>query len=559
MNNFINNLLQKYINPTDLIKKYENLKQARSTWDLKWQIIQDQIYPDYRDYVNKSKSSTSSPSTSKIKNHCSAISGKINKIVSSICSQVCDPSVKWLHLKFGEEFFNQNFAAQKWLWECEEALYRLFASPDSGFYSSSFPFYLDWFSIGTGCREIILRKDTNKIHFSAIPMQYIFAETSGYGDIDTVFRRLNLTARQAQSIWGNNIHPTMYQYLRQDTSSLQKEWEFFEAVFPNPIRDKFPSLNFISVVIDKSNKHVLDIGLHSFPPYVVSRFFIAAGEVYGRSYVWNAMPDIKIANRLSKRFVQGIDYAVSPIVLVKDATSLPRAQITPGSFVQGLDSNGRPTFQQMPLSGDLPVGMEYYNAKLNEIDEALVIRDIFSPENPNMTATEVTERKIQYSNVIRPLIVRLEMEDLNKTILRTLKLLEQTGQLPPFPYEELQIDPEQLPDPILALRVSFSGQLARMQQMQEIANMDLIFQKGMQLMQVDPSVGDRINLDQLLAYQAQIYGVPKNVLNSDEVVNQIRESRQKQEEAQQQSQQESAMVENFLKLKEAGMDNYVSQ
>lgn len=552
MNEFIYSLLQQQIDPDKILKKYNSLKSARRPWEAKWQAIQDQVFPDYRDYVSDVQ--TTQPKTNKIKNHTGTIAGKINKVVSLISAQTCDPAVKWLDIKFCNNDLNRNFAATSWLYYCKEALYSLFSDPASEFYTSTYSFHLDWFSIGNACREIILRKDTGQIHFSTISMQDVYIETSGYGCVETIFRRLNLTAKQSVGLYGQNSHPTMIQQSEQsDLQSNPKKYEFVEVIMDNPLLSQIPTLKYISCVIDVTNKKVVDIGLHDVSPYIVSRFFVVPGETYGRSYVWNAMPDITALNRLSKRILQGVDFATLPITLVKDATSIPQAQITPGSFIQGLDADGHPTFQQMQFGGNVPMAMEYYNAKLNDLDDSLVARDIFPAEAPNMTATEVNERKIQASNRIRPLIVRLETEDLNKTVMRSLKLLEQLGQLPPFPYDELEISPEQLPDPIGMLRITFSGQMAKMQRLQDIVNLDSIFQKAIQLAQVDPSVFDRINMDQILAHEANIYDVPKNVLNSDEVVAQIRQQRQEQAEAQQQAESEAAMLDNFVKLKEAGI------
>lgn len=544
--------LQQYIDPNKLIAKYGTLKTARKEWDSIWQIIQDQVFPNYRNYLDGAR--TSNPQTGKIKNHCGRISGTINKVVSLLNSQICDPSVQWLNLTFGQNALNSNYDARLWLNQCKDTLYALFADPSSEFYTSNYSFYLDWFSLGTSCREIVIQKNTGQIHFATVPMRDIYIELSGYGSVDSIFRRLKLTARQAVSLWGTNLHPSIVQLAQQtETTVDSREFEFFEAVIENPIREQIPSLNYISCVVDKTNKTIVDIGMHDVPPYIVSRFFVAPGETYGRSFVWNAMPDILAINRLSKRILQNIDFATLPITLVRDATSIPQAQLTPGAFVQGLDVNGRPTFQQMQFGGNVPLAMEAYNAKINDLEEALVARDIFAQESPSMTATEVNERKIQASNRLRPMLIRLETEDLSKTVRRTLYLLQQQGQLPPFPYEALEIPPDQLPDPIGMLRVTFSGQMSKMQKMQDISTYDNIFNKAIQLAQVDPSVFDRLKLEELLVKEAEVYGVPETVLNSDKVVAQIREAKQKQADEQQKQQSELAMLDSMVKLKSAGI------
>jgi hypothetical protein len=269
---------------------------------------------------------------------------------------------------------------------------------------------------------------------------------------------------------------------------------------------------------------------------------VKSGEIYGRTYVWDAMPDILVINKLSKMAVQNADYLVNPPLLVKDASSLAFSRITPRAVIQGLDSSGRPSVMPLNmLGGNAPFLMEYYQFKLNDLDEALVARDIFTPEAPGMTATEVTERKIQSANRIRPMLVRLEREDLNKTVLRSLSLLAQQGTLPQFPHQqvadEMGIDLELLlqllPNPLMQIRIQFSGQMAKMQKMQQLRDNEVLLQKVIQAAQIDPSVLDRFNLDALIMEEIDIYDIDPAVVNDNRTVMQIREQRAAAQRAQQ--------------------------
>jgi len=556
--NFVEQMLREAIKAEDVIRRYNDVKIARQPWDALWQKIQDQVFPEYRNFRSPGKkSSSAAPQTGSIKNHSSAVSGKINKVVSLLSSQLNDPAAKWLHLKFGSEELEENPVADAWLKDCTEKLYRLFADPMSNFYPSTYSLHLDWFTLGTSCREVALRSDNGQIQFNTISMQNIYIDLSGYGDIDTVYRSMFVTPKQAFDLWGERIHPFHQQLLENSRNSGNSTllFEYIEVVLPNPLQALFPSLDNVSIVIDIANKHAVAYNMHHSSPYIVSRFYVTPGETYGRSYVWNGMQDILAINRLSKRVLQGIDFATMPVNLVQNASSIVQAQITPGAFIQGLDSRGNPMIQPMALgSGNVPMAMDFYIRKIQELDDTLVISDVVPPESPNMTATEVNERKIQASNRIRPLLVRLEGEDLGKTILRTLALMQQTGRLTPFPYQALNMTEEELPDPLRQLRVSFSGQMAKMQRMQEIVNNDMIFQKTVAAAQVDPSVLDRINLDQLIVQDAEVYDIAPGVMNTNEQVQEIREARRQQQAAQMQAQQAAMAVDNYTKLTEAGVD-----
>jgi hypothetical protein len=550
--NPIETQLMNYLDPKDLCKRYSALKASRSTWESRWQSIQDQVFPDYRDYMSKTQ--VSPPQTSKIRNHSGLVAGLINKVVSGITSQSSDPSVKWMDLRFGMSNFDDLKPAKDWLQQCEEVLYSVLADPDSGFYSSNLAFHLDWFTIGTACREIVIRKDNGQIHFNCVPMSDIFIETSGFGDISSVFRRFSLSATQAVSMWGQALHHSIQENASKENSSMmKKKYEFVEAVIANPIQNIIP-MQWVACVIDVQNKMIVDVGFHARNPYVVSRFLIAPNEAYGRSYVWNAMPDIKAINMVTKLIMQSIDFAVFPVTLVQDSISLPQHPITPGMFIQGLDINGRPQFQQMQFGGNIQIAMQFLQQKLQDLNDALLAQDLFPIDSPQMTATEVTERKIQAASRIRPLLVILENEDLNNTVKRTLKLLEQTGQLPPFPYDECKIDPAQLQDPILSLRVTFSGQMYHMQKLQDIQNNDLLLQKAVQLAQISQDALDYLNTDKLLVAASKTYNVSPSIVRSDETVQQIREQRAKQQQEAQMAQMQAQQISNYVNLMKAGIN-----
>ncbi len=558
-------IIKQSINIESVIKKYNTIKGKRNVWETKWNMIQQYVFPKAKDYLRGLNSRDSQAQTN-YANFTSAVNGKISRVVSMINSQLCDPSVEWLGLNFIDPIIladgslyklSENDAAKRWLKNVSDIINKELTDPDSNFYPSTNEFLFEWYTIGTACREVIIRNDTGNIRFNAISMQDIFIDTNGYGEIDDIYRSINVTPKQAYDLWGENIHESEKRKLftESEGGTTGKAKEYVEVTMRNPALAKgFPSLPYVSCVIDKTNKILVDLKLHQFKPYIVSRFFITPGEDYGRSPVWNAMPDIIKINIISKRILTAYDYSVAPPILVRDWSSVANYQLAPNTFVQGLDENGRAMMQPMALGTNLPFSIDYYSALMNELDDVLMARDIFSPESPNMTATEVTERKIQASNRMRPILVRLEYEDLNNTIRKTFSLLAALGKMPQFPYEESKIPAELLPDPTSMIRISFSGQISRMQKLQDVQNNDIIFNKALNLAQVDPKVMAWINFDSIIRKDAEILGVSTEVIESEENVIKIREAQREAEEAQSAMNQATQQLDAQIKMKEAGLD-----
>jgi hypothetical protein len=561
--------LKERIDVTNIIKRWNAVESNRKPVEAQWNIIHDQVFPNHDDYSAPAINPQGFRKDRGVRNHSCAVIGKINRNVSQITSMLADPSTQWLGLDFsglayllnGELVdFSKSESSERWLTICKDTLYRLFSNPESNFYSCTHSLVFDWFTLGTACREILLTND-GKIVYNNVSMKDVFIEISGYGDIKTIYRRFNLTAEQAYDLWGQELHQSQLMELHQQANQYMT-YEYIEVVMNNPFLDKFPTTPYLSCVIDSRNRYVVNIKFHLQSPYVISRFYVKSGEIYGRTYVWDAMPDILVINKFSKMAVQNADYLVNPPMLVKDASSLAFSRITPRAVIQGLDSSGRPSIMPLNmLGGNAPFLMEYYQFKLNDLDEALVGRDIFAPEAPGMTATEVMERKIQAANRIRPMLMRLEREDLNKTVLRSLNLLAQQGTLPQFPYEkvsnEMGIDvnvlAKLLPNPLMQIKVQFSGQMAKMQKMQQIRDNEVLLQKVIQVAQIDPSVLDRFNLDALIMEEIDIYDIKPDVWNDDKTVMQIRKQRRAAEQAQQEQQAQRLSLEN----NRLGLENQV--
>lgn len=549
------NELYSNINIDAILKRYEKAKTDQQPWLSKWQIINDMINPHLQNFRKTTPGmSTGFDGGKANRNYSSAVGALVNNVVSVIFSYLTSPSVKWFDVGFlpfnGLKINSSNLApAYIWLMQLKQAAYDLYADPSSNFYPSTFMVESDWYTLGTACRSILIRKDTNKIYFDCISMSDVFIEPSGYGDVKVVFRRLNLTPRQAFDLFKDNLHPNELKKM-ENASSASQTHEYIEAVLPNDNAQYAFDPKFIAYTIDKMNKKIVNIDFYKNNPYIISMFTRAPNEIYGRSVVWTAMPEVFNINHFSERTMQSVDMAVFPTLLVRDLTSVTQSQIGPFCIAQGLDASGRPTIQPLQTGVNLPFSIEYQQQKLRDLRETLIAVDPIAPTDRTMTATEVNERKIQASNRLIPMITRFEHEDLNRMTMRVFSLLLDTGIAPPFPYDALGMPPEALPDPLVMLKAHYTGPMARMQKLQDIQNSDQLFQKIIMTAQVDQSIFDRFNVDRLIMKDAEIYGVDPDIMNSDEVVQQIREQRAQQEQEQREQQNSDMELDRLLKCKQ---------
>ena len=578
----VNKAIIESINVRSVKTRFNNAKNHRqSHWDSKWQMIQDALYPNMGDYSSADKGfNRNAGSTSKYKSYTSAASSRVHSAVATLNASTADPSVQWMDLNFFDPCFllngmplylNDIDPACRWLERNKQAAYWLFASPESGFYTSNYSLQFNWMSLGTGCREIIRRKDTGNICFNTVPLQEIYIEAGSYGDIEVVYRLLKKTPLQAFELWGKNISPNkLDKAMKEDAGETLATDDYLEVTQPNPLRKTEIGMilpEIITYVIEMDTNKIVDLSLHHYSPYVVSRFDVAPGEIYGRSFVWLAMPDIRLLNKLNDDAMLSAAFSARPVMLAQDIGSINWSQFIPGGVIQGLDIDKRPTLQPMQSMQGFPFLMDLIKYKMLELDEALFSVEMLPRETSNMTATEANLHKLQSMNRLRPMLVRLEHEDLSKTVIKTLSLLQEAGKIDPFPYGEVEeflrnkgMDWQQgwlqklMPFPLKQINVSFSGAMARMQRMQDLYNVDMLLQKTATAAQFNGSVVDYIDLDQVVKVSADILGTTLKVVRSDKVVDQIRQTRQaavQAEEAQRQEiyelQKQKAIIDNTPK------------
>jgi hypothetical protein len=206
--------------------------------------------------------------------------------------------------------------------------------------------------------------------------------------------------------------------------------------------------------------------------------------------------------------------------------------------------------QPLQYSGNPSILMPFLQDEKAHLSQILLAGYLLIPDTgPAKTAHEIMEIKNQAVSMIKPMITRLEQEDLAPTISTILEILKPL--LPPFPYQELADeidgDPLQLqlllPNPLKNLNVHFFGQLAKMQKMQEVMETEQVIQRTIDAAQVDPSVRHIVNLPNSIRGMVSSYNMDPTTINSEEYVRNAKQ--QDAEAAQMQGAMQQAQLEKM--------------
>jgi len=519
-------------------KRCEKMEGQRGTWTDHWQEILDYVMPRKADvtlFRSKGMKRTD------VLFDSTAITAN-NLLAASLQGTLTSPSLPWFSLKLRDEDLNNDREVQIWLEDTARRMYAVFN--DSNFNTEVHELYLDLCSIGTAAMFIEENSEgvANKgIHFNTLHIAEYFIQENVSGQVDTLYRKYKLTARQAVQEFGeDNLGENVKKAYKE---SPDKEFSFIHAVEPSKDYEKAvgkiqTKLPVHSCHVCEEDKMVVRTGGYNEFPYLVPRWSKATGEIFGRSPSYNALPDIKTLNKAVEIGLKAWAKAIDPPLLVTDDGVIGRIRMTPaGITVVRSDTAVKP----------LEIGSNWQITDLKETQLRTAIRQAYYSdqlqlqEGPQMTATEVQVRYELMQRLLGPTLGRFQTEFLNPLIERCFGIMFRGGILmnPPEAVSNTNMD------------IEYVGPLARSQRMEEAVAVERLYQLAMNVAQVDPAIMDIIDHDQAIRMRAKLLGVPKTLLRSEDDVMEMREAKAQQQQQMMEAQQQQAQADAMAKTGQA--------
>lgn len=177
---------------------------------------------------------------------------------------------------------------------------------------------------------------------------------------------------------------------------------------------------------------VLLNGTFRSSPFINFRWVKAPGEVYGRSPVMKALPDIKTANKVVELILKNASIAVTGIWQADDDGVLNPATIKlePGTIIP--KAVGSAGLTPLKPANDMNLSTDVLEQMRTRIRHALMVDMLGQPDNPNMTATEVVQRSLEMARLLGATYGRLQSELLTPLAMRAVGILQRRGEITRF-------------------------------------------------------------------------------------------------------------------------------
>lgn len=512
----------------DILQRYKTLKGNRSNWETHWEEIAERVLPRQMGFLGAR--TDGEKRTQKIFDSKPLVA--LERFASVMDSMLTPRQQKWHNLRTTDEALNRDFEVQDWFYKVNNILYQARYSPKANFAGQNHERWTSVGAFGTGALFTDFEPGVG-LRYRCINLRDIYLLENHQGMVDTVYRCFQYTARQAAQRFGEKALPERIMKALENPTRQNDKFEFIHVVAP---REDYDSSRadargkpFASYYISVDDKVMVapEGGYTSFP-YSVSRYVTAPDEIYGRSPAMMALPDIKMLNEMAKTDIRAVHKLIDPPILLHDDGILGGGAMTvnmkPGGLnVGGVNRNGQAMMQPFGTGARVDINEAKMDQRRTAIDDAFLVT-LFQilVETPRMTATEALIRAQEKGMLLTPTMGRQQSEALGPLIERELDLLSFHRMLPPMP--------EILREAGGDYDIVYDSPMSRMQRAEELVGVQRTMELLAPFAQMDPSVLDVFDKDELARLTAEVSGVPTPILRSPDAVAELRAQRAQQEQ-----------------------------
>ena len=451
----------------------------------------------------------------------------LDVLASGIHGKLTSPATDWFKIKPQDEDLWEHHEVKEWFSKVQKKMYQVFRG--SNFHTQMPEGYLDIGAFGQMC--LAIEKDPQTIvRFKAEPVAECYIAENDRGIVDTLFRKPEFTVRQARQRWGEAALPKDIKKKLADKKYNEK-FTAIHAIFPredfNPMRIDNKNMPWASIYIEPESKKVLSESGYPEFPYACPRWYTASGEVNGRSPAMRALATVRVINAMEKTTLRAGQKLVDPPLLVPHDAYIAPLNTSPGALLmKRLGIHPGEKIEPLLTAINLPAAFDQMDRKQQAIFRAFYV-DLFlmldqlTEERKQITATEILERVEEKMTLLGPALGRLMSECLDVVIHRVFNIMARGRHFPEVP--EVLKGQE--------YEIEYISPLARAQRLPELTAINRSLNLAIGMAEVMPQVLDKYNPDKIVDYTNDILGVPPEIMNSEEEIQELRRQREEMKAA----------------------------
>ncbi|MEM7679504.1 MAG: portal protein [Pseudomonadota bacterium] len=474
-----------------VFNRYKAAAKRRQNWERLWQDCYDYTLPQRGHFEFEGR-----PGASKVSDIYDATAmDAVDQLAASLLGNLTPTFSQWFGLKPGPDLSPSE--AERLAPILEKAAKTIQDHFDrSNFAVEIHQCYLDLIVGGTATLyfEESEPGSFSAFRFSSVPLTHVVLEESENGFLEGTYRTLSLTLDQIFDRYGPEEVPP--KLLQDGIKDPQKRFKILESVVPDGLIYQYHA----SLIEDSDNPIILAASTFEQSPFISFRWLKSPGEIYGRSPVMKALPDIKTANKIVELVLKNASIAVTGIWQADDDGVLNPANIdlTPGSIIpKAIGSKG---LQPLEMPGRFDVSELMLDSLQARIRRALLTDRLAPITGPRMTATEVLERSAEMSLLLGATYGRVQTELITPLIKRAFNILKRRGEIP-----DIALDGR-------LVVVDYRSPLARSQGQRNVQNTLSWINSALAM---GPEASQAVNLPQAVRFLGDALGVPSDLIRKE--------------------------------------------
>ncbi len=469
-----------------VLKRFEQAKSRRGIWENHWQDCYDYALPQHgfaRYEMAGSKRVD--------KLYDGTALDAVDQLAASLLGNLTPPWTPWFGFKPGPALSEDE---AKNLAPVLENTARIIAGhfDKSNFHVEMHQCFLDLVVGGTAA---LYFEETepgaySAFKFSAVPLSDILLEEGAQGFLDGSHRTHQLTLAQIADRYGDVALPS--NVMREGSRDAQARFAILESILPHE-----GGYHYTALLMEGSSPTLLREGRFVESPAIAFRWMKSPGEIYGRSPVMKALPDIKTANKVVELILKNASIAVTGIWQADDDGVLNPANIelVPGAIIpKAVGSQG---LKALDMPGKFDVSQIVLNDLRTRIRHALLTDKLGQVSDKRMTATEVLERAAEMSLLLGATYGRLQSELLTPLIRRAYNILRRRGEIPDIALDGRFVE------------LDYRSPLAKAQAQASVQNTMSWLQS---VLSMGPEAAMAVDLPKAARYLGDALGVPSDLI-----------------------------------------------
>ncbi len=482
--------------PAALLARFERAKLRREFWESHWRECYDYALPQRDGAITASH-----PGERKMDRLFDGTApDAVDQLAASLLAQLTPPWSRWFGLAPGVNVPEDDLEL---IGERLEDASRILQThfDQSNFAVEIHQCYLDLVTCGTATLlfEEAPFGDLTAFRFTAVPLGQVAFEEDSSGRLVTTFRRTEYTYAQFKERFPAASPPDAFKSMETEAG---QEGDTKVAVV-EMVTSSERGYRYLAALDTgcggSDSGDFLVRGTFRQSPFINFRWLKAPGEIYGRSPVMKALPDIKTANKVVELVLKNASIAVTGIWQIEDDGVINPATIklAPGTIIPKAVGSAGLTPLEAP--GKFDVSQLVLDDLRGRIRHALLVDQLGQADGPRMTATEVLERAAEMARILGATYGRLQSELLTPLVMRGASILSRRGEIP-----VISLDGQ-------IIELEYKSPLARRQAQQE-AQSALLWMENLQAL--GPEALKTLNVRETALWLARALGVPRDLVRS---------------------------------------------